>query len=34
MGEEMDHKHVARRNSKYPGYTPGEVARPAVRRVD
>jgi hypothetical protein len=27
-------EHVARRNSKYLGYTPEEVASPAVRRVD
>ena len=33
-GGEMDSEHVARRNSKYLGYTTGEVARPAVSRVD
>ena len=32
--EEMDHEHMARRNSKYLGYASGEVPRPAVRRVD
>ena len=31
---EMDCEHMARRNSKYLGYTTGEVARPAVRKVD
>ena len=30
--EEVDREHMARRNSL--GYTAGEVARPAVRRVD
>jgi hypothetical protein len=29
-----DHECIARRNSKYLGYTAREVARPAVRRVD
>ena len=32
-GEEMDHEHMARRNSKYLGDTAGEVARAAVRKV-
>ena len=32
--EEKDHEHMTRRNSKYLGYTAGEVARPGVRRVD
>ena len=27
-------KHMARRNSKDLGHTAGEVARPAVRKVD
>jgi hypothetical protein len=31
---EMDDEHVARRNSKYLVYTTGEVARPAIRKVD
>jgi hypothetical protein len=31
--QERYHEHVARRNSKYLGYTAGEVARPAVRKV-
>lgn len=30
----VDYAHMARRNSKYLGYTTGEVGRPAVRRVD
>jgi len=30
----MDEEHMARRNSKYLGYTSGEVTRPAVRRAD
>lgn len=30
---EMDHKHVAKRNSKY-GIYHWEIARPAVRRED
>jgi hypothetical protein len=30
----MDHKHMARRDSKYLGYTAREIARPADRRVD
>jgi hypothetical protein len=29
----MDHEPVARRNSKYLGYTAGEAARSAVRKV-
>ena len=29
-----NHEHMARRNNKYAGYTTGEVARSAVRRVD
>ena len=33
-GEEPGTRNLARRNSKYLGYTTGEVARPAVRRVD
>jgi hypothetical protein len=33
LWEEMDHEHMAVRNSKYLGYTAGEVARPAVRKV-
>jgi hypothetical protein len=32
--EEMYHEHLARRNSEYLGYTAGEVARPAVRKVN
>jgi hypothetical protein len=31
---EMDHEHVARRDSMYLGYIAGKVARSAVRRVD
>jgi hypothetical protein len=31
---ETGHEHMGRRNSKYLGYITGEVARPAVRRVD
>ena len=31
---QMDHEPVARRNSKYLGYTAGEVAKPAVSRAD
>ena len=31
---ERSHEHMARRNSKYLGYTAGEVARPAVREAD
>ena len=30
---EMEHEHMARRNSKYLGYTAGEVARTAVRQI-
>ena len=30
----MDEDHMVRRNSKYLGYTAGEVARPAVREAD
>jgi hypothetical protein len=30
----MDFEPIARRNSKYLGYTTGEVSRQAVRRVD
>ena len=30
----MNHEHMARTNSKYLGYTTGEVARLRVRRVD
>jgi hypothetical protein len=35
-GEEGDrgHEDMARRNNKHLGYTVGEVARPAVARVD
>ena len=32
-GRKMAHKHMARKNSKYLGYTTGEVARPTVRKV-
>jgi hypothetical protein len=32
--EVIDPEHVARRNSKYLGYTSGEVASPVVRKVD
>jgi hypothetical protein len=32
-GEKND-EHMARRNSKYLGYSTGEVVRLAVRRVD
>ena len=31
---EMDDKQMAKRNSKCLGYTAGEGARPAVRRVN
>ena len=34
MRGDTDREHVARRNSKYLGYTNGEVPRPAVRKVD
>jgi len=34
VGREMGHEHMGRRNSKYLGYTAGEVARPSIRRVD
>jgi hypothetical protein len=30
----MDYEHMTRENSKYLGYTAGEAARLAVRRVD
>jgi hypothetical protein len=33
-GEEPGTRNLARRKSKYLGYTTGEVARPAARRVD
>ena len=33
-GGRRSHEHMTRRNCKYMGYTAGEVARPAVRRVD
>jgi hypothetical protein len=32
--EELYYEHMARRNSKYLGYTAGEMARPAVRKAD
>jgi hypothetical protein len=31
---ERNYEHVARRNSKYLGYTTEEVANPTARRVD
>jgi hypothetical protein len=33
-GGRRSHEHMTRRNCKYMGYTAGEIARPAVRRVD
>jgi hypothetical protein len=30
----MDHEHMVRRNSKYLWYTTGDIARPAVRKID
>ena len=33
-GGKMDHEHMAKRNSKYLGYTNEEVAKPAIRRVN
>jgi hypothetical protein len=30
---ERNHEHMARRNSKYLGYSPWEVARPVIKRV-
>ena len=33
-GEEIDHRYVAKKNSKYRGYSTGEVVRASVRNVN